>query len=324
MIRHLQKAAVVFLLVLTLCAGLGCAKTQDGARKIAGYTLEPGEGTYAYVIHTPHATWHLAAADIELLGEEAFFEGLERILKDQDADFADAIAALDGYLTEVPVIDIYTDLSGRTELARSGAYSAYCRWGIPVPSIELYQAERAQDTLLHEYVHYLTHRCFPFEVDGNFWSEAIAEYVSRMICQNRMARSAYAEQGREMLASYGLTDANGDPDLKKIYCWYSKLIRSGGLIGMRYSAVSQAPMEMTQQLFEHPMLTTLSYYEACCFFDWLVERYGKELVFEHMTIGQRDFRDVFGEDFETLFFKWAADNDAWCVENGIRLSPGEE
>ena len=43
-----------------------------------------------------------------------------------------------------------------------------------------------------------------------------------------------------------------------------------------------------------------------------------------MTIGQEGFADVFGKDFETLFFEWAADNDAWCVANGIVLGPMEE
>ena len=56
----------------------------------------------------------------------------------------------------------------------------------------------------------------------------------------------------------------------------------------------------------------------------LAEHYGKDLVFAHMTIGQEGFADVFGKDFETLFFEWAADNDAWCVANGIVLGPMEE
>ena len=115
--------AIALLLVLTMCFGLGCAE-KDNTRTIAGYALEPSEGAYSYVVHTPHATWHLAAADIELFGEETFFEGLELILQNQEADFEDAIAALDGYLDEVPVIDIYTDFSGRTEQGKLGVYGA--------------------------------------------------------------------------------------------------------------------------------------------------------------------------------------------------------
>ena len=307
--------AIALLLVLTMCFGFGCAK-KDDARKIAGYTLEPSEGTYSYVIHTPHATWHLAAADIELLGEEEFFNGLEKILENQEADFEDAIAALDGYLDKVPVIDIYTDFSGRTEEAKLGVYGAYCRWN--VPCIEVYQPDAALDGLLQEYVHYLTHCCMRYEIDGTFWSEAIAEYVSRFLCKNRILCSAITEEGRASLAARGLTNRDGDPDLKKLYCATAASIRDGSVIGRTITVVSQAPVKMTKQMLEHPMLTMLSYYEAGCFFDWLVERYGKELVFANMTIGQGDFKDVFGEDFETLFFKWAADNQTFCTENGLK------
>ena len=50
----------------------------------------------------------------------------------------------------------------------------------------------------------------------------------------------------------------------------------------------------------------------------------KELVFANMTIGQGEFREVFGEDFETLFFEWAADNQAFCTENGLKLIGSED
>ena len=307
--------AIALLLALVMCLGIGCAQ-KDDTRKIAGYTLEPGEGTYLYVIHTPHATWHLAAADIELLGEEEFFKGLEKILENQEADFTDAIAALDGYLDDVPVIDIYTDFSGRTEQAKLGAFGAYCRWN--VPCIEIYQPDDVPDGLLHEYVHYLTHCCMRYEIDGTFWSEAIAEYVSRFLCKNRILCSTVTEEGKSALAARGLTNQDGDPDLKKLYCAAAASIRDGSAIGQTITVVSQAPVKLTEQMLAHPMLTMLSYYEAGCFFDWLVEHYGRDLVFSHMTIGQKDFKDVFGKDFETLFFEWAADNQAYCVENGLK------
>lgn len=312
--------AIALLLVLTMCFGFGCAK-KDDTRTIAGYALEPNEGTYAYVIHTPHATWHLAAADIELLGEEKFFEGLELFLENQEADFTDAIAALDGYLDEVPVIDIYTDLSGRTEQAKLGVFGAYCRWN--VPCIEVYQPDGAFEALLHEYVHYLTHCCMRCEIVGDFWSEAIAEYVSKFACKNRILHSAFTEEGKTIYAEHGFADGDGDPDLKKIYCAAAAAFRDGSMVGQTFTVVSQAPVQMTEQMVAHPMLTMLSYQEAACFFDWLIERYGRELVFANMTVGQEGFLDVFGKDFESLFFEWAADNDAWCIENGIVLGPME-
>ena len=342
---------IAILLSLILCIGaFGCkAQTQEPTAEptaapeataepeptaepdadlpevdLGEYRLEKSDSnTYAYVVRTPHATWHLAAADIELMGEEAFFAGLREILANQEADFADAIAALDGYLTEVPVIDVYTDFSGRTETAQLGAYGAYCRWN--VPCIEVYNDfTMAKMALLHEYTHYLTHRCFAYEIDGTFWSEAIAEYVSRIVCKNRMACSVVSEEELMQVAAQGMTDPDGSPSMEKAYRGCAAMIRAGALIGAVYSTVSQAPITMTEQQLEHPTLTLLSYYEAGCFFDWLAEHYGKDLVFANMTIGQGDFKDVFGEDFETLFFQWAADNDARCIENGIVLGPSEE
>ena len=319
--RFIGKA-IALLLALTMCAGLpvGCTK-KDDTKKIAGYALEPGEGIYSYVIHTPHATWHLAAADIELLGEDAFFEGLERILENQEADFSDAIAALDGYLNDVPVIDIYTDFSGRTERAKLGTYGAYCLFH--VPCIEIYKPDVAFESLLHEYAHYLTHCCMPYAIDGNFWSEAIAEYVSKFVCKNRMLHATFTEEGRNELAARGFADPDGNPDIGKIYRATAAAYRDGSMIGQTYSAVSQAPVKMTERMVEHPTLTLLSYHEAACFFDWLTARYGKELVFANMSIGQGDFGAVFGEDFETLFFEWAEDNRAYCEENGLKLNRSE-
>ena len=121
--------AIALLLVLTMCFGFGCAK-KDDTRTIAGYALEQNDGAnaqmYPYIVRTPHATWYLAAADIELLGEEAFFEGLEKLLACQEADFADAYAVLDGYLVnEIPVIDVHTDFAAQTERAKWNKAGAY-------------------------------------------------------------------------------------------------------------------------------------------------------------------------------------------------------
>ena len=330
--RRLFGKVVALLLVLTMSFGFGCAK-KDDTRTIAGYALEQNDGAnaqmYPYIVRTPHATWYLAAADIELLGEEAFFEGLEKLLACQEADFADAYKVLDGYLKdEIPVIDVHTDFAAQTERAKwnkAGAYYLghdmgiylYRNWGV------------AGYALLHEYTHYLTYECCTFDLTpgGGFWAESIAEYVSMISCENRMGRAvnfgisdeelAYAEQR-------GLLDADGTLDMKKYYCFMAAFIRSGAANGATYSAVSETPITMSERLLLHPMQTTISYYEAASFFNWLVERYGRELVFANLTIGQERFTDVFGADFETLFFEWAADNDAWCIENGIVLGAMEE
>lgn len=325
--RFFEKG-IALLLALTMCFGLGCAE-KDDTRTIAGYALEPSEGTYSYVVHTPHATWHLAAADIEMMGEEVFFDGLERILENQEADFTDAIAALDGYLKdEIPPIDVHTDFAAQTERAKwnkAGAYYLGPDMGIYL----YYDWGMAGFSLLHEYAHYLTYECCTFDLKpgGGFWAEAVAEYVSMIACQNRMGRAVnfgMNDEERVYAEQRGLLDADGSVNPKKYYCFMAAFIRSGAANGATYSAVSETPITMSERLLEHPMQTTISYYEAASFFNWLVEHYGRDPVFTHMTIGQEGFKDVFGKDFETLFFEWKADNDAWCIESGIALGPMEK
>ena len=323
---------IALLLALILCIGTlsGC---KAKARTVAGFAVEENEGrsetSYPYIVHTPHATWYLAAADIELLGEDAFFAGLENILTNQEADFSDAIAALSGYTKdEIPVIDVHTDFAAQTERAKWNKAGAYYLG--PDTGIYLYNGwDMACNALLHEYTHYLTMECCTFDLskDGGFWAEAVAEYVSMFVCTNRMWRGLQAslsEQDLKTAQKRGITDADGSLNAKKYYCYLAAYMRSGAAIGEKYSAVSETPITLSERLIEHPQPTTISYFEAGSFFNWLTEHYGKDLVFTHMTIGQEGFKEVFGEDFEALFFRWAADNDAWCTENGIVLGPMEE
>ncbi|MBR0508320.1 MAG: hypothetical protein IJJ86_06885 [Clostridia bacterium] len=314
-----------FLLAAILCVGIfsGCAKESKTEQyPIEENTIRNAE-IYPYIVRTPHATWYLAQADIDLLGEETFFRELNEILAYQEADFVDAIDALQDYLVgDVPCIDIWTDFSGRTEFGKSAYFSAYCMWDMDL--IYVYHGfSNVRYDLLHEYVHYLTHRCCSFGLKTDFWSECIAEYVSRFVCFNRMSHSILTEADKETYRQYGLADGNGEPDQKKVYCAYAEWIRSGEAIGMQYLAVNQTGMTLTEQQVRNPEIGALSYIEACCFFDWLVARYGEDCVFSHMTIGPEQFEEVFGKDFNTLFSEWTEENHAWFLEN-VRLPEGTE
>ena len=76
--------------------------------------------SYPYIIRTPYAAWHISKADIELLGEEKYYEGLYAILDDSEADFADARAALAGFIPdEIQPIDIYTDFCNKAEASKT-------------------------------------------------------------------------------------------------------------------------------------------------------------------------------------------------------------
>ena len=66
--------AVLFSLPVVSCA------------EQTGYQAEENTGrdkdSYPYVIRTPYAVWYLSKADIALLGEDAYYEGLYAILDD--------------------------------------------------------------------------------------------------------------------------------------------------------------------------------------------------------------------------------------------------
>ena len=112
-------------------------------------------------------------------------------------------------------------------------------------------------------------------------------------------------------------DQNGEPDQKKWYYAMAERFRDGSMNGETYNAVNQSVMTMTEQQQEHPAMLDLSYYEAACFFEYLIENYGEEYVFTHMNCGWERFGSVFGEEYEPLFFKWAETNKALCSELGL-------
>ena len=83
-----------------LLAALLLALPVSGCAEQTAYPKEENTGwnkdSYPWIIRTPYAAWYVSKADIELLGEEAYYEGLYATLDDAEADFADARAALAG------------------------------------------------------------------------------------------------------------------------------------------------------------------------------------------------------------------------------------
>ncbi len=103
MYRRFQRAGCLLLVLLLLSASLSACAGSSAAPQ-TGPVVEDNTGRdralYPYVVHTPSATWYLAAKDIELLGEDAYYEGLYALLENQEQDFADAREVLKGYVPE--------------------------------------------------------------------------------------------------------------------------------------------------------------------------------------------------------------------------------
>ncbi|MBQ3651887.1 MAG: hypothetical protein II959_05550, partial [Clostridia bacterium] len=102
----------------------------EAVRQVGAYSVVANDGAkagteaYPYMVKTEHSVWYLAEADMELQGEDAFFEGLAKVLQYFDEDVADAQKALAGRIpAEIPPVEIRTDFCGQAGVSESaGAY----------------------------------------------------------------------------------------------------------------------------------------------------------------------------------------------------------
>ena len=322
--KNLLTRAVWGMLALLLLVPLLSACGGRSAAARAGLNVEENTGEnsdlYPYVVHTPSATWYLAADDIALLGEEAFYEGLAAILENQELDFADAREALQGYIfREIPPVDIYTDFCGKSNPAEAvGAdYNSWYNY------IKLFYGwDMAEDTLLHEYVHYLTMHCTEPPVMSGFYAEAIANYIAFFACRNRMARSVdflLSEEEQAFLREHGAWDEEEDClDPRKLYYGQAGVEAQGGTVGTRYFSVSDRMELRTEEQQENPSVLHVSHYEAACILAYLIETQSKDTVFWYLSTDPMDMQAVYGMDFSEIYREWAAWNAAKCAELGIR------
>ncbi len=289
---------------------------------VAGFPVEYSEysdkNKYPFVVRTESTVWHLSAADMELIGEEAYYEGLEDVLSLIELDYADARRALDKYLVEeVPPIDIYTDFGNKAaKSATSGAYYNDVSNFIKL----FYSWDQAKAALLHEYIHYLTFRYIEVKPGDAVFCEGIAEYFSVFECQNRLAVSVdysfgeYLDEIKEM----GLWNEDGDCiDQEKLYHFLARSYSGPGSIGQQYCAVNNTVITKTEKMQEHIHSKELSYFEAACFVRYLVENYSLDTVMENLDVDSLYMQNVYDETFIEHYEKWKSWNDEKCAELGI-------
>ena len=310
---------------LLLLSALLMAMLIPGCSGRKGYkkTANTGEqaGTYPYLVKTEYATWYLAKADIEMLGEDAFFEGLYAVLDDAEADMRDAREALKGYIPdEIPPIDIRTDFCGKAGIA--GSANAY--YNGRANFIKLFNGwKNVRITLLHEYVHYLTMHCAENPTLFGFWSEGIAEYTANFLCKNRLGRSEnmgfeIADYPRVMW-DLSWDEAENCIDPKKLYFGLGALAASGGMVGVRYYAVMNETIVRTDEIQENLQPHELSLCEASGMIAYLVETYGRDTVFANWNTDPNAMETVFQKPFSELYGEWAEWNEEQCRIMGINL-----
>ena len=317
--RHLFVRALCCVLALLMLSSMLAACGSQGKPKIEENKGENAE-TYPYVVQTKSATWYLAADDIALLGEDAFYEGLYALLENQEADFADAREALKGYIDDdVPPVEIRTDFSGKAEASELfGAYYHKTR-----NFIKLFDNwEMAETTLLHEYVHYLTIHCTPQPTTLGFYAEGVANYISAIVCKNRMARSVNFGRSEQELAIFKAGGAWNESenclDLPKYFYGTAQVYTMGGMNGMDYYSVSDIMEPRTEPLAE-PLIWHVSHAEAACLMAYLVETYGRDMVLQNLSTAPEDFEAVYGLPFTEVYQKWMAWNTQKCAELGLNF-----
>ena len=277
--------------------------------------------SYPYIIRMPFATWYLAKADIELLGEDAYYEGLYAILDEVEADLADAREALKGYIPdEIAPIDIYTDFYGKAGIAANASAYYNGRGNF----IKLFNGWKiARISLQHEYVHYLTMHCAQNPTRFGFWAEGIAEYVSNFICKNRLARSE--NMGFE-IAGYpqvmwdlSWNEEENCIDPLKLSYGLGAIAANGGLVGVRYYAVMNETIVRTDEMEKNLKPSELSMFEASGMIAYLVDTYGRDTTFANWNIDPNAMEAVFEKTFSELYRDWAAWNAEQCRIMGMQF-----
>ena len=321
-----MKKTMAFLFILSMIAALSivsiCAAEEPDRYRIEENTAE-NKATYPYIVRTESAVWYLAKDDIALMGEDTFWEGLRGILQYQDADFADARAALAGFIREeTEPIEIRTDFCGKAGISEVEMIGAY--YNPRSNFIKVFRNwEVAKAALLHEYVHYLTIHCTDTPVTHGLFAEGIAEYINAIVCKNRMRRDFYQNLGEEdknFFKVRGVWNMEENClDLRLYEFGAAEAFAQGVELGMEYLSTMDVPTVRTPEIQQNPTAENISHEEAACILAYLVETYSRETVFSHLNMDPEDMEKVFGETFADIYEHWKEWNSKLFNESGMIL-----
>ena len=313
-----MRRFALFLLIAVLIAMLSCGSAEQ-----QGYTKTENTGeradTHPYLVKTESATWYLAKADIELLGEDAYYEGLYAMMDLAEADLADARTALEGFIpVEIEPVNIYTDFCNKNEMS----FLAPAYYDGTRNEIRLFEGwNQAGNALQHEYVHYLTLHCADPATPPYFWAESVADYVTHYVCKNRMARSVNMGMDLadipEMMREMAWDDTENCLDPRLVYMGWGIFFTRGYYIGAKYIDVRNQWLTRNESIQNNLKPQMISYEEASGLMAYLVETYGRETVFSNWTADPNHLETVFGKTFKELYSEWAAWNEEQCVQAGI-------
>jgi len=296
----------------------------EGSYQAASYVipfshnLNDNRDKYPYIIFTESAEWFPALADVGLMGYADFIGGFADTLHYQEADFAQAREVLHDYIeSDIPAVTIYTNFADDSDLSQ--IYGAIYFAG---NYIRLYQNwDVAQCNLLHEYVHYLTIRHGINKVTSGFWAEGIAEETALMECDNRLAGlymdRLMTEENIERARQCGLWDyEESKVDIRLLRMAEAFGVYMGFANDREYLSVGQEVIVRTADMAEGISPNWLSYSEAAGMIAYLMETYGKDMVFANSKDVNR-LETVYGKSFSELYNEWGKWNVQKLEEAGI-------
>ena len=180
----------------------------------------------------------------------------------------------------------------------------------------------AKFALLHEYVHYLTIHCAEKKTMSGFYNETVAEYVSKLLCENRMFRSIdFSKNDQPELNSVAEIWGDFDETKYRNSCLSeSDNYTRGTYDGQPYTCVGQFTVYRwpNKRLPDH--LYELSYAEAMSLALYLMETYGAEKYLDNWDVVEEDkLAELYGYTVEELLTVWSQWNAEQCAKLGIRM-----
>ncbi len=267
---------------------------------------------YPYVMSDTEANWYFYPDDVKEYGYKAFIEEYLATRELMVLDFPEARELLEKFLPEeVEKVDICTKFYEKSG-AEGGIYSTLEN------HIELYYTwETARSSLLHEYVHYLSMGETRMVLASGALAEGIAEEAAVWGCENRMRADALSSMyDAEEMRQVGVYDEEKERisyermTYSLANSWYA-----GELDGMEYLSMSY---DSKVRFGKAKTLSELSYQEIASLTHYLIELYGRDVVYENFY-EYDSFMELIGKEFIEFYDEWGAWNKEQCDRLGLEF-----
>lgn len=256
------------------------------------YTKEVEE--YSYVIKEESANWYFSPVDVQDVGYCTFIDEYNIVSPVAEADFAEVNELLKEYIpADLPAVNIFTEFyKAGTEKSIAGYYDY-----IETDAIwECMSWFELKQSLLHEYVHYLTvGDGKTFKVKSGL-NEGLTEAIVVFECENNLEKMYWedlTEEEIELFKGIGALAPDTNQVDRAIHMYYeAKRFYDRDIEGEYYSILighTVQPSTMT--------MSALSYEAAASMLKYLMEQYGMEQTFAYCTDAAK-LQQLTGKNFE--------------------------